>query len=76
LKWGERGHFLGDAVCGQAITSMTDAIKARYHSSGGDQIAASTIIFEIAVSGDEQARKYESGSSPVFSNFFEHLIDE
>jgi hypothetical protein len=55
---------------------MTDAIKARYHSSGGDQISASAIIFEIAVSGDEKARKSESGSSTVFSNFFEHLIDE
>jgi hypothetical protein len=49
---------------------MTDAIKARYHSSGGDQIAASAIIFEIAVSGDEKARKSESGSSAVFREFY------
>jgi hypothetical protein len=76
FKCGERGHYIGDAACGKAATSMTDAIKARYHSAGGDQTAASTILFEIAVSVDEQARESIPGSSPVFNNFFDHLVDE
>jgi hypothetical protein len=55
---------------------MTDAIKARYHSSGGDQHAASTILFEIAVSLDEQERETASESQLVVNNVFDHLIDE
>jgi hypothetical protein len=43
FKCGERGHYVGDPECRQGATSMTDAIKARYHSSGGDQSAASVV---------------------------------
>jgi hypothetical protein len=55
---------------------MTDAIKARYRSSGGDQTAASTILFEVAVSMDEQARDACMESRVVVNNFFDHLVDE
>ena len=70
-----RGHYIGDAECKQdAKTSMTDAIKACYRSSGGDQSAASTILFEIAVSIDELTRESTIASSVVVKNYFDHLV--
>jgi hypothetical protein len=54
FKCGERGYYVGVAACRESETTMTDAIKARYRSSGGDQAAASTILFEVAVSMDER----------------------
>jgi hypothetical protein len=76
FKCGERGHYIGDVECSQTATSMTDAIKARNHSSGGDQSAATTILFEIAVSIDERARKLSHEPFVAVNNFFDHLIDE
>jgi hypothetical protein len=76
LKCGECGHYIGDQEYRQGATSMTDAIKARYHSSGGDQSAASTILSEIAISLEEQARETSSESQVVVNNCFDNLIDE
>jgi hypothetical protein len=76
FKCGERGHYVGDAACRESETTMTDAIKARYRSSGGDRAAASTMLFEIAVSVDEQAREEHMESQVVVNNFYDHLLDE
>jgi hypothetical protein len=82
FKCGERGHYLGDPECRKASTSMTDAIKARYRLSGGDQLAATTVLFEIAVSFDERERELSLAQdcslepSVVANHFFEHLIEE
>jgi hypothetical protein len=55
---------------------MTDAIKARYRESGEDELAASKVLFEIAVFLDEQSREDTMRSEQVASNTFEHLLDE
>jgi hypothetical protein len=51
-------------------------LQARYRSSGGDRAAASTMLFEIAVSVDEQAREEHMESQVVVNNFYDHLLDE
>jgi hypothetical protein len=55
---------------------MTDAIKARYRESGNNPVAASTILFEIAVSLDEKSRETRFENEPIGINFFNHLVDE
>jgi hypothetical protein len=55
---------------------MTDAIKARYRESGSNPVAASTILFEIAVSLDEKSRENRFENEPIGINFFDHLVDE
>jgi hypothetical protein len=55
---------------------MTESIKARYRESGNDSMAASTILFEIAVSIDEEYRETRADTSQVRINFFDHLVGE
>jgi hypothetical protein len=76
FKCGERGHYVGDVACRESETTMTNAIKARYRSSGGDRAASSTMLFEIAVSVDYQAREEHMESHVVVNNFYGHLLDE
>jgi hypothetical protein len=57
FKFGGRGHYSNDPQCIQSAKTMTDAIKARYRESGEDELAASKVLFEIAVFLDEQSRE-------------------
>jgi hypothetical protein len=75
-KCGQKGHYSGDPSCSRYETSMTDAIKARYRESGNNPVAASTILFEIAVSLDEKSRETRFENEPIGINFFNHLVDE
>ena len=56
--------------------SMTNAIKAIYHSSGGDLSASSTIIVKIAVYFDKKTRDTAFESQVLANNVFDHLTDE
>jgi hypothetical protein len=55
---------------------MTDTIKARYRESGNDPTTASTILFEIAVSIDEEDCEGRAESTQARVTFFDHLVDE
>jgi hypothetical protein len=76
FKCGQKGHYSGDPICPRSETSMTDAIKARYRESGNDPITTSTILFEIAVSIDEEDRECRAESTQAGVTFFDHLVDE
>jgi hypothetical protein len=75
-KCGQKGHYSGDAICTRSDNSMTDSIKARYRESGSDSAAASMILFEIAISIDEEEREARTDSGEVNINYFDHLIEE
>jgi hypothetical protein len=55
---------------------MTDSIKARYRESGNDSMATSTILFEIAVSIDEEDREMRADTNQESINFFDRLVGE
>jgi hypothetical protein len=76
FKCGQKGHYRGDAICTRSDNSMTDSIKARYRDSGSNSAAASMILFEIAISIDEEERETRAESGEVSINYFDHLIDE
>jgi hypothetical protein len=76
FKCGQKGHYSGDPTCTRSENSMTDSIKARYRESGNDSMAASTILFEIAVSIDEEDREMRADTNQVSINFFDHLVGE
>jgi hypothetical protein len=62
FKCGQKGHYRGDAICTRSDNSMTDSIKARYRDSGSNSAAASMILFEIAISIDEEERETRAES--------------
>jgi hypothetical protein len=76
FKCGQKGHYSGDPTCTRSENSMTDSIKARYRESANDSMAASTILFEIAVSIDEEDRETRADTRQVSINFFDHLVGE
>jgi hypothetical protein len=55
---------------------MMNSIKALCRESGSDSTAASTILFEFAVSIDEEDREMPEDTDQVSINFFDHKVDE
>jgi hypothetical protein len=51
-------------------------IKARYRESGSDSAAASMILFEIAISINEEEREARTDSGEGSINYFDRLIEE
>jgi hypothetical protein len=68
FQCGQKGLYSGDPTCTGSQNSMTDSIKARYRESGSDSMAASAILFEIAVSIDEEDREMREDTNQVCIN--------
>jgi hypothetical protein len=76
FKCGQKGQYSGDPTCTRSENSMTDSSKARYRVSVSDSMASSTILFEIAVSIEEEDRYMREDTKKASINFFYHIVHE